>query len=301
MTISLRTGVYLPAFKTAPQRATGATATAQETLRKLTEAAASPETKAALTKLGEQVEAARTLATSMKAARDEARSAVKQQAHATVQRLKEEYKLIRKLWAHNPAEMARQLGRVAKELKRAVTSYVEAARANIERVADLGPEADVKADAAGKTAHADAGSDPTPDEKHSDAPEKNLSDTDAALPARLALSPRAELADALKAYARQAPADVFAKTAEERRQEFESAEMEAGGDLEFSREVKGFIKALREELQLAKIRAGLIKDRATEDAFKETQKTLTELDKDIADMEGDIIDAFPKLAQTRTV
>lgn len=294
MTISLRTGVYLPAFKAAPQRAPGTPATAHETLRKLTDAAASPETKAALTKLGEQVEAARTLATSMKTARDEARSAVKQQAHATVQRLKEEYKLIRKLWAHNPAEMARQLGRVAKELKRAVTSYTEAARANIERVADLGPETDVKAEAS-----ADSGQ--TPDEKQSDKSEQHSSDSENTLPARLALSPRAELADALKAYARQAPADVFAMTAEERRQEFESAEMEAGGDLEFSKEVKGFIKALREELQLARIRAGLIKDRATEDAFKETQKTLTELDKDIADMEGDIIDAFPKLAQTRTV
>jgi transposase-like protein len=71
-------------------------------------------------KLAEQAEAANTLNQSMKTARDEARGNTKARAKETVERLKEEFKLIRRMWAHNPKEMAKQLARVAKELKHAV-------------------------------------------------------------------------------------------------------------------------------------------------------------------------------------
>lgn len=298
MTISLPLAAFGPVVATrtlarTPQAPAIQTPSTQaDVLKSLAEAASSAEAKAALGKLAEQAEAARTLAKSMRQARDEARAQIRNQARQAVERLKEEYKLIRKLWAHDPAEMARQLGRIAKQVKRAVADYAAAAKANGERVKDLPPEpAPAATTAGGERTEARAAARSEDGEQTSSGRE----DSDGALPAALMLSPRAELAEALKAYARQAPADPFAMTADERDRIRASAEGEAHGDMEFGREIKAFVKKLREELSLAKIRAGAIADKPTAEAFKAAETTLSEIDEAIGKMEEEIEKVFPDL------
>jgi hypothetical protein len=65
-------------------------------------------------------------------ARVGARDAVKARARQKLQQLGEQFKLIRKLYAANPKEMARQLARLARELKQELKAYAEAAKDNGE-------------------------------------------------------------------------------------------------------------------------------------------------------------------------
>lgn len=224
-------------------------------------------TEADKAKLAEQAKAAETLAQSMKTARDDARSNVKSRAKDTVQRLKDEYALIKKMWAHNPREMARQLSRIAKDLKSALSDYAKAAKANGERAVEA---RETLKTVAAEGAQADAAKPPV--ESAEKAPPVD-----------------AEAAKAVAAYE---------TTVRERAQtELSSAEGEAQGDLEFAREVRGFVKELRKTLQEAKVKAAFLapdKDRA--EAIKAADKSMKEIDEALEDLEKDVKEDFPDLA-----
>lgn len=220
---------------------------------------------------------ARDLAQSVVKARQDARDAKKTQAHQDVIRLREQFKLIKKIYANNPQEMARQLGKIFKELKTALKAYAEATKG------DPAPQP--------PAAPADAGGAPVDEatadgEKTSgdgapadgDAPSSKEATTDAAA-AREGF--RALIREGVNAYQKQSADEdrvMRAKRAEE-----------AQGTLVFLDEVRGLVKDIVKTYVEAKIKAAFLgkgRDERSE-PFKEADKALKELEEAMTDIETD--------------
>ncbi len=99
----------------------------------------------------------------------------KNEAHEKIERLIKEFKMIKEVWANDPKEMARQLGRIAKQLKEAVKLFSDAAKA-LGEIGKKGPNISALA----------AGTPPTSDKTSDDAgstagdAEKQVEDVEAA-------------------------------------------------------------------------------------------------------------------------
>ncbi|MEO6339234.1 MAG: hypothetical protein ABIO39_04260 [Caulobacteraceae bacterium] len=201
------------------------------------------------------------------AMRKEARDATRTRVKQTVQRLREELKLIKQMWAGDPKHLARQISRIAKELKAALADYAQAAKDN----GDSAGSASMGVDAA-PAAPAD-GDAPTTDDQAAGKDDKPVVDPDTA--------------KALAAYGRAANDDQ-ART---------DAETEARGDLDFARDVHDFVRKLREALQESRVRHAFnTTDRKGQlKAEEEAAKGLTQVDAVDAGMEADVRADFPGL------
>jgi hypothetical protein len=210
--------------------------------------AGSPENAKAL-------EDVRTLARSAAQARQEAREATKTWARERVVQLREQFQLIRRLYAHNPQEMARQLSRIFKELKAALKVYAEATKEEPGAAPSL---------AAGVAELKDAAADgPQQQEK-----------------------PEPTAREAYRALLKEG-ADAYRKTTEaEHRLTIERRHEEAQGTLAFLDEVRGLVKVIRQTYFEARIKAVAAGGDRSE-AFKDADKALRELEDEIADMEID--------------
>jgi hypothetical protein len=242
--------------------------------------AAAPADDRALKTLTEAKGHADRIAQSMKETRDAARSSIKAKAAETLERLKDEYKLIKRIWAGNPKAMAQQLARIAKELKAAVKDYAKANEdfpPTREMTASAAPVEAKKAEAKAVETEAAAA-----DDKAAQA-----SDGAATMAAQAAGEPgqsRAEQRSEL--VARYASAARAGEAAGETQASKAARLSEAKTDLEFTRGVRGFLKELREAFDLIKIKAALLaKDEDRDEAFKEVAKTFKELDRDVGDLE----------------
>lgn len=155
----------------------------------------------------------------LKAGRKTAISDAKGRAREKMQRLAEQLKLIKKLYADNPKMMARQLAALARELQGAVKDYARAAKDSGEMFSEA-----LKA---------------TPD---------------AAVPPET----------------RQAEREALE----------EEARMEAHGDMEFVKMVRGFSQGLKDQLQTARIKATLTVEGRFEESedYRDAEKGLKDLD-----------------------
>ena len=209
------------------------------------------------------------------ALRKEARDATRERVKATVERLKDELKLIKAMWAGDPKALARQIARIAKELKAALADYADAARDNGDSAPAPGANVDASVPSAPDTASGDG------DKTATDDPAKSASGGDAA-PAD------PDAAKAAAAYGRTASDDTARA----------SAVMEARGDLDFAREVHGFVQKLRDALQESKVRHAFnTTDRKGQvEAEDEAAKGLSDVDKFDTQMETDVRADFPELS-----
>jgi hypothetical protein len=201
------------------------------------------------------LEQLRDLSKSIVKTRQDARDAEKTRARETVSRLREQFKLIKKIYANNPPEMARQLGKIFKELKAALKVYAEAN----------------KGDVASAPAAPQAGETTAPKAVEPEKVEGRQSREDM----------RAAAKEAAQAYMKQSEQD--GKVERTLREE------KARGTLTFIDEVRGFVKAIRATYDEAKIKAALLgkgRDERSE-PFKDTDKALKELDEAMTDMERD--------------
>lgn len=200
-------------------------------------------------------EEVRNLGRSVGEAREAARDARKTQAHQRVIQLRDQYQLIRKLHAHNPQEMARQLARIFKELKSALKDYAAATKDGPSGASPLaGAAPPPPAEAAGKAAEVGK-------------VEDKANEPD-----------RAMLKEGAEAYLKSNTAEIMLERV--RRHE------EAQGTLAFLDEVRGLVKEIRRTFFEAKLKATVERGEHSE-AFKDADKALKELEEDMADMEID--------------
>lgn len=215
----------------------------------------------------------KSVAAMRKQAGDATRTRVKQ----TLQRLKDELKLMKQMWAGDPKELARQISRLAKELKSALADYAQAAKDNGDS-------------AGGANAGIEIASTPVPAATPDDSDQTAAKDQAPAedKPAQAPADP--DTAKAVAAYGRAANDDQAASRAD--------AEMEAKGDLEFARDVHGFIQKLRDALQESKIRHAFntIDRKGQVKAEEEAAKGLSDVDKMDTQMEVDVRADFPELS-----
>ena len=230
---------------------------------------ASPATTTALAQ-------SRDLAQSAVKARQDARDAKKTQAHQDVIRLREQFKLIKKIYANNPQEMARQLGKIFKELKTALKAYAEATKGDPAPQPPAAPEDAEGARVNEATADADkkSGDDAPTD---GDAQPSKEAATDAAAREEF----RALIREGVNAYQKQS-------TDEHRFVRAHRAE-EAQGTLAFLDEVRGLVKDIVKTYVEAKIKAAFLgkgRDERSE-PFKEADKALKALEEAMTDIETD--------------
>jgi len=211
------------------------------------------------------LEQVRDLARSVGKSREVARDARKTQAHAEVLRLREQFALIKKLYAGNPQEMARQMAKMSKELKAAVKSYAEATRGDPVASAEV---------VAAKT---DARTATSADE---------ATQKDAAASAR----------DAANAYQKQGIAEEWRMRVQR--------DQEAQGTLEFVAQVRGLMKEMLKAFAEAKIKAAFLgkgRDERSE-PFKEADAAMKDLGEAVRDLEvdarGDLLPAGLKVSAT---
>ena len=231
-------------------------------------------------------EEAVTMLKSPAAQRKEARDATRTRVKQTVERLKNELKLIKQMWAGDAKGLARQISRIAKELKAAMADYADAAKANGETYSAAAGVEPSLTSVPSETAPADEpeaeAAEQTPDAETKAAPQAGeTAEKDAA--------PQAET-DPAKAVA------AYARTADDGRAKIRSdAEQEAKGDLEFAREVRDFVRKLRDALQESRVRHAFDnRDRkGQETAEKDAAKGLSEVEDALHQMETDIKVAIP--------
>jgi len=189
----------------------------------------------------------------------------KQQAKAKLQQIGERLKILRKLFANDPKQMARALAQVFKELKAAVKAYKAAGGEEMGMSNDL-------------AASALQPSSPQPTEgatKTEDETAEAEANTDKPAPET----------DAVTA---QQGASIYAAVATEVRER-------VGEDgLDFAKLVRGMANKISELLETARGQAQARKpDKDTDKAMEEADKTLGDLRDELASMERDIRAAAP--------
>lgn len=194
----------------------------------------------------------------------------KQQAKAKLQQIGERLKILRKLFAGNPKEMAKALAQVFKELKAAVKAYKDAGGREMGLSNDLAASAMQTKDPeepAGQDAEASASGD-------ADAVQSEDKTADEA-PEGATVTP-------------QQGSALYAAVATEVRER-------VGEDgLDFAKMVRGMANKISELLETARTQARARKpDKDTDKAFEDADKELKSLRDDLADMERDIHMAAP--------
>jgi hypothetical protein len=220
---------------------------------------AAPPAKAAASdeRVAAQLAAAKKVAEDFRTARQDARSAMKAQARERAEQLRKEMRLLEKLLAGNPKELARQIARIAKEMRGLLKQFSDVHKADVADATMARESAKAEAQSAGAKS-AEAG-------KVNDAPVEKP-----AAPVRVEPPTLAE---------RQRAAGL--------EETVEAAEMK-----DFIRELRGMVKKLRDLLQEAKIKAGTaLKDpreaNEKKDPFELAEEELKQLEKELTDAHQD--------------
>jgi len=247
-------------------------------------------------------EARQAIDASAKQARLDARGFAKTRARETIERLKKEIELIKRLWAHDAKQMARQLARIGKDLKAAVKDYAKAAKENGEDAAAL--RQDLTALAASSTSNAPAKAQPDTASENAKPQQTAMPPHDA--PSENAASETPDSADdggpttaAPAVTQTQSAASAYqTQDRNEKVRELKDRIAEAKGDLVFVAEVRGLIKKIRELMQEAKIKSHFDgRDKADkEEALKVFEKSMADVDEAVGDLETDVRDDFPELS-----
>jgi hypothetical protein len=223
-----------------------------------------PVDEAVAKKAAEQLAAAKKVGEDFRAARQDVRDQAKARAREKVQRLRDELKLLAKLLAGNPKEFARQVARIAKELRAAFKEFAQAHKGDVQD-ATVQREAAAN-DAAEKAASAKAVDEEPAGEDATDAAAKETSVEQ-------------------KPASGYATATVEPRTVEERRRAAGIEDTPEAKEMkDFIREVRGMLKKLREMLQEAKVKGGETARKQPgekTDPFEDAEKELKELDKDL--------------------
>ncbi len=227
----------------------------------------------------------------------------KTQAREDIQRLREEFKVIKEVWANDPKEMARQLGRIAKQLKAAVKMFSDASKA-LGEIGQSAPSmttmtAGSNISSASETDEQAEDQPPTKDDIDNtvedaersaqngvDLSEQNMDGTDSSVSA---LASQRNAAQA--AYSEQVE-KVDIKWVKAKDSPQYAAYMD---NMNFINEVRGFSKLLELEFEHTKKKAVFtIPDKAEKsEEFEEADKEFEELLEDVIDFERDVKAAMP--------
>ncbi len=220
-------------------------------------------------------------------ARIEALSREKGRAREALLRIREEIKLMRKVWQFQPREMAKQIARLAKELKEVLSDYKKVHKA----LADLQGSAagggmimpDVGSLGASMATGASGDSEDTSDDEA--AENSDINEPDDVDPDTVAESdnlPDTQRKEAVMQYERV-------------RLDQTPEAMELRGDLEFTNFVKGLTSELRDAFRDVKRWAIGFKqnDKESEKLYDNTDKELKQLEKELGKFEDDLRRAIP--------
>ena len=230
-------------------------------------------------------------------ARIEALSREKGRAREALERIREEIKLMRKMWQFQPREMAKQIARLAKELKEVLDDYkkVQKALADLQGGAVGAGAAMPSISGAGlpiaTSAPAETGETATdsddPAASNQDVQREEMhKDTDI----------DGEVDDVSQTPEVPDHTRLQAVTQYERvRLDQTPAAMELRGDLEFAGFVKGLTGELRDAFRDVKRWAIGFKqdDKESEKLYEATEKGLKQLEKELGQFEDDIRRAMP--------
>lgn len=226
---------------------------------------------------------------------------------ARIERLKKELDLVKKVWAHDLKGLARQLGRLAQELRDAAKAYaaiVKEAGAGGAAPAINAALATVAPQPAGQVqdeAVADDGAEPPPDDGGTSAGSEGAASSapgDDAAPETAERLPAPE-ARAAAAYGAEAPRI----RREVVRLDQSPEALEAKIDKDNLAHLKGLAKKIREEFDYARKRAivSLPGEGEKSEAFVETEKVLKALDKELDDIGRDVAANTPIAGFVTTV
>lgn len=203
----------------------------------------------------------------------------KNQAREAFDRLIEELKIVRKVWANNPEELAAQLVRLGKELAKIVKQYQKAQQA----LADvLGKSSGSGLSVPSMSAPAQSANAPevgdTTSSEVQETSEVAIKDQPVSDPAR---------SDAFSAYQKAAGRRI--------RLDETPYAMELRGDIEFAGKARTFATKLREELEYGQKKAPSLPGHSKErEAFmKEAHKFLEDLEAGLFEYEGALKRAMP--------
>lgn len=254
----------------------------------------------------------------------------KNEAHEMIERLIKEFKMIKEVWANDPKEMARQLGRIAKQLKEAVKIFSDAAEA-LGEISKKGPNlSSIAAGAAPPVKTADDAEGSSQDaEKQAEALEASENveadveqiDQDVDQPksnflakhetAEEKRSERIEQLEAGKsvneiygkedtASTRNAAQSAYGNQAEQSDVKWVKAKespqyMAYLGNMDFINKVREFAKHIKLEFEHAGKKAVFTLPEPPEktEEFKEAKKEFEELDEDLIDFEKEVKAAMP--------
>jgi hypothetical protein len=210
----------------------------------------------------------------------------KQQAKAKLQQVREWLKIVRKLYAQNPAGMAKTLAQVFKDLKAAVAAY-----------RDAGGQA---MGASGAAVAMPPAPPPTAGD-HKSAGDGEGEDADLAATAGDDAVGRVQETEAKAGVAEPATkpsegASLYAAVVQEVRKQL-------GEDgLDFLKEVRGMVDDIRKLLEAARGQAAIRRrDKDTDEAFEAADKALKDLNETMNDMERQIRHDAPSAGMTFSV
>ena len=220
-------------------------------------------------------------------ARIEALSREKGRAREALLRIREEIKLMRKVWQFQPREMAKQIARLAKELKEVLSDYKKVQKALADLQGGAAGGGMVMPDVGGLTASVAA--DPSgAEEDGSEGQAKATSDMDKSGDVDPdAISEAEDLPDTQ----RQEAVMQYERVRLDQTPEA----MELRGDLEFTNFVKGLTSELRDAFRDVKRWAIGFKqnDKDSEKLYDNTDKELKQLEKELGQFEDDLRRAMP--------
>ncbi|MBI1339290.1 hypothetical protein GC169_03640 [bacterium] len=240
-------------------------------------------------------EAAKSIRDGVSHTRQDILGREKTRAREAVQRLVEELKIIKKVWANDPKELARQLARIAKQLAQAVKDYKAAAKATGEAILLSAAPAPAPAPPAAVSTEAPPREDAQAREDSAAAPDPavvNAPDTDEPKADAPVLS-RAEAREALAAYLRHAPpqpiapnaslASAYGRVDDASKSAIEGA---ARADDAFINDVRGLMKQLKTVFTEAKIKAAFLA-RERDDPFKAAEEAFKAVEDDLKPLADD--------------
>jgi hypothetical protein len=203
----------------------------------------------------------------------------KQQAKAKLQQVREWLKIVRKLYAQNPAGMAKTLAQVFKDLKAAVAAYRDAG-----------------GQAMGASGAAVAMPPPPPPTAGDDKAAGAGEGEEAEAAATTGVDAGAKTGAAEPATKPSEGASLYSAVVQEVRKQL-------GEDgLDFLKEVRGMVDDIRKLLEAARGQAAIRRrDKDTDEAFEAADKALKDLNETMSDMERQIRHDAPSAGMTFSV
>jgi hypothetical protein len=203
----------------------------------------------------------------------------KQQAKAKLQQVREWLKIVRKLYAQNPAGMAKTLAQVFKDLKAAVAAYRDAG-----------------GQAMGASGAAVAMPPPPPPTAGDDKAAGGAEGEESEAAATAGVDAGTKTGAAEPATKPSEGASLYSAVVEEVRKQL-------GEDgLDFLKEVRGMVDDIRKLLEAARGQAAIRRrDKDTDEAFEAADKALKDLNETMNDMERQIRHDAPSAGMTFSV